>query len=120
MLSADPWSLFLADTIALLLISASCAVQPAILAENTPPAVRGRLVSLVGAVGAALFGGTAALINTMLSTAGLSWVFTLYVVVMAAIGVAVVVSLRETRGVDLVTLRRSTEKEVSVRRSTDI
>ena len=64
-------------------------------------------IGLVGSLAAALFGGTAPLLNSWLTSMDLAWVFTTYLTVVMFIAAAVVATLRETKGIDLRTMARA-------------
>ncbi|GAA3591399.1 MFS transporter [Agrococcus terreus] len=92
------WALLLVEIIGIVLLlgySANCAV---IMAEQFPPEVRASGIGVPYALAVALFGGTAPYITTWMNTAGLGgWVW-LYASVAAAIGLAVYLTMPETKG----------------------
>jgi MHS family alpha-ketoglutarate permease-like MFS transporter len=95
------WSIFVIELIGLVLIvgySANCAV---IMAEQFPPEVRTTGIGLPYALAVAVFGGTAPYVTTWLNAnhhGDLVWV---YVAVAALIGVAVYLTMPETKGKQL-------------------
>jgi MHS family alpha-ketoglutarate permease-like MFS transporter len=100
-LSNGFWSVFVIELIGLVLIvgySANCAV---IMAEQFPPEVRTTGIGLPYALAVAIFGGTAPYVTTWLNAnhhGDLVWV---YVAVAALIGVAVYLTMPETKGKEL-------------------
>jgi MHS family alpha-ketoglutarate permease-like MFS transporter len=100
-LSSGFWSVFVIELIGLVLIvgySANCAV---IMAEQFPAEVRTTGIALPYALAVAIFGGTAPYITTWLNAnhhGDLVWI---YVALAGAIGVAVYVTMPETKGKEL-------------------
>lgn len=98
MLDGSFWMLLLVEIIGIVLLlgySANCAV---IMAEQFPPEVRATGIGLPYALAVALFGGTAPYITTWMGTNGLGdWVW-LYASIAAAIGLAVYLTMPETKG----------------------
>ncbi|GAA5156096.1 MULTISPECIES: MFS transporter [Amycolatopsis] len=95
------WSVLVIEIIGLVLIvgySANCAV---IMAEQFPPEVRTTGIGLPYALSVALFGGTAPYVTTWMNAhhfGGLVWVD---VAVAAVIGIAVYLTMPETKGKEL-------------------
>lgn len=98
LLNGDFWMLLLIEVIGVILLlgySANCAV---IMAEQFPPEVRATGIGLPYALAVAVFGGTAPYITTWMNTNGFGeWVW-LYCAVAAAIGLAVYLTMPETKG----------------------
>ncbi|MCH1883870.1 MFS transporter [Agrococcus sp. ARC_14] len=98
MLDGTFWMLLVVQLIGIVLLlgySANCAV---IMAEQFPPEVRATGIGLPYALAVALFGGTAPYITTWMGTNGLGdWVW-LYASIAAAIGLAVYLTMPETKG----------------------
>ncbi|RYF72376.1 MAG: MFS transporter [Comamonadaceae bacterium] len=109
LLNASAWSLFVAQSIALVMWAALGSVWPAIMAEHVSTGSRAATVGLVSSLGAALFGGTAPYLNTWLTGLNMRSTFTTYTVVLNVVAVLLILTLRETRGIDLRTMRRSDE-----------
>ncbi|WP_328535179.1 MFS transporter [Streptomyces sp. NBC_00344] len=101
LVSGGFWSLLAVELVGVVLIvgySANCAV---VMAEQFPPEVRTTGIGLPYALAVAIFGGTAPYVTTWLSTSGhrdLVWV---YVATAALIGVAVYLTMPETKGRDI-------------------
>ncbi|CAM4031054.1 MFS transporter [Kibdelosporangium persicum] len=83
------------------LYTAMTSIAPAIMSEMFPTEVRALGIGAWYNVTVATFGGTAPLVNTALTDAGLSNVFFWYVAVGAAIAFFVIRTLPETKGIDL-------------------
>jgi MHS family alpha-ketoglutarate permease-like MFS transporter len=92
------WSLLIIEVIGLVFMlgySANCAV---IMAEQFPPEVRATGIGLPYALAVAIFGGTAPYITTWMSNAGFGSFVWVYCAVAAAIGLAVYLTMPETKG----------------------
>jgi MHS family alpha-ketoglutarate permease-like MFS transporter len=101
LVSGGFWSLLAVELIGVVLIvgySANCAV---VMAEQFPPEVRTTGIGLPYALAVAIFGGTAPYITTWLSTSGHRDLVWIYVAVAALIGVAVYLTMPETKGKDI-------------------
>jgi MHS family alpha-ketoglutarate permease-like MFS transporter len=100
-LSANFWTLLVIELVGLVFVvgySANCAV---IMAEQFPPEVRTTGIGLPYALAVALFGGTAPYVTTWLNAnhhGDLVWI---YVAVAALIGIAVYLTMPETKGKEL-------------------
>jgi MFS transporter, MHS family, alpha-ketoglutarate permease len=101
LLTSEPWTLFVAQTIGLCIWGLSSAVFPALVSEQLPTHARARGVGLVTSLSAAVFGGTAPYLNTWLSSIGLSWVYMAYMVALGLMSCVGALLIRETRGIDL-------------------
>ncbi len=109
LLGPTAWSLFVAQSIALMLWAALGSIWPAWLAEQIPTGQRGTTVGLITSLGAALFGGTAPFLNTWLKTLDMQWAFTGYVVFLNALSVLLILTMRETRGINLKNIGTETD-----------
>jgi len=105
LLDASAWSLFMAQSIALVLWASLGAIWPAWMAEQISTGSRSVSIGVASSLGGAIFGGTAPYLNTWLSAQGMPWAFTAYTVVLNVIAVGLILTMRETRGIDLKTMR---------------
>ena len=94
-LSAFEWVMLVIGVILLLGYSANCAV---IMAEQFPAEVRATGIGLPYALAVAVFGGTAPYITTWMNTSGYGGLVWVYCSIAAAIGVAVYLTMPETKG----------------------
>jgi len=97
-LSGSFWSLLIIQVVGLVFMlgySANCAV---IMAEQFPPEVRATGIGLPYALAVAIFGGTAPYITTWMNDAGLGNFVWVYCAIAAAIGLAVYLTMPETKG----------------------
>lgn len=100
-LSDNFWTLFAIEVIGLALIvgySANCAV---VMAEQFPAAVRTTGIGLPYALAVAVFGGTAPYVTTWMNASHLGYLVWLYVAIAGLIGVAVYVTMPETKNKEL-------------------
>jgi MHS family alpha-ketoglutarate permease-like MFS transporter len=100
-LSNGFWSVFVIELIGLVLIvgySANCAV---IMAEQFPAEVRTTGIGLPYALAVAIFGGTAPYVTTWLNAHHLGHLVWVYVAAAGVLGVAVYLTMPETKGKEL-------------------
>jgi MHS family alpha-ketoglutarate permease-like MFS transporter len=88
-------------TIGLGLYTAMTSIAPALMSELFPTTLRGLGIGAWYNLTVATFGGTAPLLISALSSAGLATVFFWYVAAGAAIAFAVILTLSETRDTPL-------------------
>lgn len=101
MITDEPWTLFVAQSIALVFIALVAGSKPAVLSELLPTRYRTRMLGFALSLAVAIFGGTAPYLNQWLYGEELGWVFNVYIIVLCLIGTAVVSTWRETKGVPL-------------------
>jgi MFS transporter, MHS family, alpha-ketoglutarate permease len=94
-------NLVLVFCVGLGLYTALTSIAPAIMSELFPTEVRALGIGAWYNLTVAIFGGTAPLVNTALSEAGLGIYFFWYVALGAAIAFFVIRTLPETKGIDL-------------------
>lgn len=97
----NAWTLFLATSIALVLVAAGAAIVPALFAELFPTGIRAAGVGVPYSIAVAAFGGTAPYLQTYLTESGSRAMFTGYAIVALGVSVLTVVFMPETRGSDL-------------------
>lgn len=100
-LTDEPWTLFVAQGGALVVWAMQASIHSTVMAEQAPTQARSTSVGVWTSVGAALSGGTAPYLNSWLTANDLSWVFSLYIIVLA---VATLITLRfvpETAGLEM-------------------
>src|SRR5699024_42833 len=101
LLSDQPWTLFVTQTLGLFAWALAVGFYPAIVSELAPTFARARVVGVMGSVAAAVFGGTAPYLYTFLMTNGMAWVFYVYLGILAAVAATIGFMIKETRGMDL-------------------
>ncbi|MGO4673403.1 MFS transporter [Bosea sp. 2YAB26] len=104
-LTNEPWTLFLSQGIGLAVWAIIASIYPTLIAEQIPTQQRALGVGFLSSLSVAIFGGTAPYLNAWLSSIGLSWVFSLYIMVLGALAVIAAIMIRETRGVPLSQIR---------------
>ncbi|MFM9370634.1 MFS transporter [Streptomyces sp. Da 82-17] len=95
------WQLGVAMTVAMLFIAASSAILPTVYAEMFPTGVRTAGVAVPYAFSVAACGGSAAYLQTWLSSHGLGHVFLLYTMALLLLAVVVIWRMPETKDVEL-------------------
>lgn len=101
LLTDQPWTLFVAQGIALIVWAIQSSIYSTVPAEQAPTGARARSVGVWTSVAAALTGGTAPYLNTWLSSMGLGWVFSVYIVFLAVVTLITLKFTPETAGLDL-------------------
>ncbi|MGU3646539.1 MFS transporter [Microbacterium sp. C23T] len=101
MLTDQPWTLFASQLLGLLVWAVLAGMFPALLAEQIPTSARARGVGLMSSLSVAIFGGTAPYLNTWLTSLGLSWVFSLWIVLLGGLAVVGSIVIKETAGMPL-------------------
>lgn len=101
MITDEPWTLFAAQSIALVFIALVAGSKPAVVSELLPTRYRTRVLGFALSLAVAVFGGTAPYLNQWLYGSDLGWVFNVYIIVLCLIGVGIVSTWRETKGIPL-------------------
>ncbi|MDL5160515.1 MFS transporter [Actinomycetospora termitidis] len=100
-LNDSPWRMFAVMVVALFFLGAFVGIMPAYFAELFPTSVRASGIGVPYSFVVAFFGGTAPYVLTWLSSHDLVWIFSLYSVVLALIGVVTTLLSPETRAREL-------------------
>lgn len=100
-LSNGLWSVFVIELIGLVLIVGYSANTAAIMAEQFPAEVRTTGIGLPYALAVAIFGGTAPYVTTWLNANHFGNLVWIYVAIAGVIGVAVYLTMPETKGKEL-------------------
>lgn len=101
MITAEPWTLFVASTIGLLVVAASGSLLSSIMSEVFPTAQRTQSIGLAYSISVAVFGGSAPYINQLAIDIDMSWLAGGYVVFLCILTLLAMRLLPETKGVDL-------------------
>jgi len=101
MLNTSPWSLFIAMSIALVFLGAFSSIGPAVYAEIFPTRIRATGLAVPYSIAVALFGGTAPYLQTYLASHDMTSTFIWYGVILGLLSGLVVLTLPETKGIDL-------------------
>lgn len=101
LISDQPWTLFVAATLALLIVAASGALLSCVMSEVFPTKFRTRNIGLAYSVSVAVFGGSAPYLNQLFNSIEMSWLSSLYIVILCVVTLFAVRLLPETKGIDL-------------------
>jgi MFS transporter, MHS family, alpha-ketoglutarate permease len=101
LLSDQAWTLFVAQTVSLVVIGMGSSIYPATVSEQLPAQYRTTVIGLAMSASVAVFGGTAPYLNTWLHAARLDWVYNSYFILLCAGSLTVSLLWKETRGLDL-------------------
>lgn len=101
MITDQGWTLLVATSVALLVVSAPAAILSAILSESFPTRVRTQGIGFAYSLSVAVFGGTAPYLNQLFGNLGADWVFGVYIMALCALTGLSCLFIRETRGVEL-------------------
>jgi MFS transporter, MHS family, alpha-ketoglutarate permease len=101
MLNTSPWSLFVAMSIALIFLGGFTAIGPAVFAEIFPTRIRAVGLAVPYSIAVALFGGTAPYLQTYFADRHMTSTFVWYSVALGLISGLVILTLPETKGIDL-------------------
>ncbi|WP_425569792.1 MFS transporter [Rhodococcus olei] len=97
----EAWQLFVAMTIAMVLIGCISSIAPAVYAEMFPTGIRAAGLGVPYSFAVALFGGTAPYLQTFLADRGLPNAFNWYAIALMGVTLLTVVFMPETRARDL-------------------
>ncbi|WP_413317286.1 MFS transporter [Agrococcus sp. 1P02AA] len=100
-LGSEPWTLFVSQGIGLAVWAIVASIYPTLIAEQMPTKQRALGVGLLSSLSVAIFGGTAPYLNTWLTSIGMSWLFSVWVMFLGLLAVVAAIIIRETRGVEL-------------------
>ncbi|NLU83398.1 MFS transporter [Rhodococcus sp. HNM0569] len=100
-ISANGWTLLVAATVALLIVSVPASVLSATLSESFPTKLRTQAIGFAYSFSVAVFGGTAPYLNQLLVSHDIGWVFGVYIMALAAATGVACLFMKETKGVHL-------------------
>lgn len=101
MLSTSGWLLFFAMLIGLIFLGGFSSIGPAVYAEIFPTRIRAVGLGIPYSIAVALFGGTAPYLLTFFSDRGMPAVFTWYALGLGLVSFLTILTLPETKGIDL-------------------
>ena len=99
LISSEGWTLLLATTVALLVVSIPASILSSTLSESFPTRLRTQAIGFAYSFSVAVFGGTAPYLNQLLLGFDLGWVFGVYIMVLAALTGVACYFMKETKGV---------------------
>ena len=100
-ISSEPWTLFVAQTIGLVLIGFLMSCKAATMSEQIPTKYRTKMLGFFMSLAIALFGGTASYINTWLYSTDRGWMFSAYLIIICIVAFFVVVQWKDNTGIPL-------------------
>lgn len=101
LINAEPWTLFVASSLALLIIAAAGALLASVLSEAFPTRVRTQGIGFAYSLSVAVFGGTAPYLNALFNSWESGWLSNIYIMILCGLTGLVVYRMRETKGIDL-------------------
>ncbi|GAA1844528.1 MFS transporter [Pseudonocardia ailaonensis] len=107
LLSSSAWTLLIAMCLANVVLAFGTGMQVAWLSEQFATRTRGLAISGTLAFSSAIFGGTAAYLNTWLTARGTPQIFTWYVIATAVATIILIAVSRETKGISLASVGRT-------------
>lgn len=101
MISSAGWTLLLATTVALLVVSIPASVLSATLSESFPTKLRTQAIGFAYSISVAVFGGSSPYLNQLLVGQGIGWAFSVYIMLLCAFTGIACVFMKETKGIRL-------------------
>ncbi|RBQ18006.1 MFS transporter [Spongiactinospora rosea] len=101
LISGEPWTLFIAQTVGMGVWAMGASMYPAMVSELFPTRIRAAGVGFATSVSVAAFGGTAPLLLTWSNQSGNGWIFWLWIGVLSLLAVIGGLLVRESKGSDL-------------------
>lgn len=105
LITDQPWTLFVAQTIGLILIGFLMSCKAAAMSEQIPTKYRTKLFGFFMSLAIALFGGTASYVNTYLYSVNMGWFFSAYLIIICIVSFLVVIRWKDNTGVPLDQIR---------------
>lgn len=101
MISNEPWTLLVAQSIGLFTMGFLMSCKPAAMSEQIPTKYRTKFLGFFMSLAVTIFGGTASYINTWLYAMDKGWIFNVYLIVVSVIAAIAVLSWKNNKGIDL-------------------
>lgn len=101
MITSAGWTLLLATTVALLVVSIPASVLSATLSESFPTKLRTQAIGFAYSISVAVFGGSSPYLNQLLVGQGIGWAFSVYIMVLCAFTGIACLFMKETKGIRL-------------------
>ncbi|NKS53163.1 MFS transporter [Rhodococcus hoagii] len=101
MITSSGWTLLVATTTALLVVSIPASVLSASLSESFPTKLRTQAIGFAYSISVAVFGGSSPYLNQLLVGQGIGWAFSIYIMVLCAFTGIACMFMRETKGIRL-------------------
>nr|WP_229718346.1 MFS transporter [Corynebacterium pelargi] len=101
LIDSRPWTLLVASTVALVVVSAGGALLASVMSEVFPTNQRTKGIGLAYSISVAVFGGTAPYIFQMFVARDLAWMSSVYVIILCLLTLISMRFLPETKGIEL-------------------
>lgn len=101
LISNEPWTLLVAQTVGLLMMGFLMSCKPAAMSEQIPTKYRTNFLGFFMSLAVTIFGGTASYINTWLYSIDKGWIFNIYLIVVSIIASIAVLTWKDNKGIDL-------------------
>lgn len=101
LISHEPWTLFVAQAVGLVMVGFLTSNKPAAMSEQIPTRYRTKLFGIFMSLAIAVFGGTASYLNAWMYSKDIGWMFNVYGVVICIIAIGIVLTWKNNKGIDL-------------------
>lgn len=101
LISNEPWTLLVAQTIGLLTMGFLMSCKPAAMSEQVPTKYRTKFFGVFMSLAVTIFGGTASYVNTWLYSIDKGWIFNAYLIIVSIIATITVLTWKNNTGIDL-------------------
>src|SRR5690606_16476822 len=101
LISNEPWTLLVAQTIGLLTMGFLMSCKPAAMSEQVPTKYRTKFFGVFMSLAVTIFGGTASYVNTWLYSIDKGWIFNAYLIIVSIIATITVLTWKNNTGIDM-------------------
>jgi len=101
LISNEPWTLLVAQTIGLLTMGFLMSCKPAAMSEQVPTKYRTKFFGVFMSLAVTIFGGTASYVSTWLYSIDKGWIFSIYLISVSLIATIAVLTWKNNTGIDL-------------------
>lgn len=101
MITDQPWTLFVAAAVVLILVAGPGSILAATMSEAFPTRMRTQGVGLAYSLSIAAFGGTAPYLNELVLGWDMGWLSSVYLMVLCLFTLTAALLIRETKGIEL-------------------
>ncbi|GLG83277.1 MULTISPECIES: MFS transporter [Acinetobacter] len=101
LISNEPWTLLVAQSIGLFTMGFLMSCKPAAMSEQIPTKYRTNFLGFFMSLAVTIFGGTASYVNTWLYSIDKGWIFNVYLIVVSLIASIAVLTWKNNKGIDL-------------------
>lgn len=101
LISDAGWTLFVASSIALVVVAIAGALLSSIMSEAFPTRIRTQGIGFAYSIAVAVFGGTAPYLNQLFNKLEVGWMSSVYIMILCVCTGVAVWLMRETKGIDL-------------------